>query len=70
MTMIFTTTIIAVDPKDGITKEWSGPRVVAATREEAMAKIADRGYLMLDEGYLVAEIDEETGKKTDFIFWT
>lgn len=67
---IFTTKLRAVDPKDGELKTWAGPRVKAITPAEARHKIQDMGcgYLELD-GYLNAEIDEDTGEKTEFIFW-
>ena len=62
-TYLFTTEIIAKDPKDGIMKKWSGPNIPADTWEEAEWFIQKYGlgYCKIT-GQLIEEInltDEE-----------
>lgn len=53
----FTTTIRAIDPKDGKLKTWSGQRITARSWEEAKKFVQDNGMGYLDvDGEFAAEI--------------
>jgi len=57
MPKIFTTRLKAIDPKDGILKDWSGERIVAETEKEAIEWCSEnRGYLKVD-GQLEEELE-------------
>ena len=47
---IYTTLIRAIDPKDGELKEWCGPKISAATLEEAryICQQSGMGYCEVD----------------------
>lgn len=62
--MTFQTMTLAIDPKDGKLKKWIGPRIEAISLKDAQEKIKEFGYLQVT-GHLHAEIDEETGVKTN-----
>ena len=62
----FTTIIQAVDPMDGILKEWLGPYIQAQNIDQAINYCRNNiGYCKVD-GELIAEVDEETGIIIDF----
>lgn len=65
--MKFTTNLLAIDPKDGVIKEWVGPTIEAPSFQLAEDKINQDGlgYLSI-RGQLIASIDEETGSKINF----
>jgi len=64
---IFTTTIRAIDPKDGELKLWFGPNINAISFQDAR-KWCDNNDLGYCEilGELVAEIETEIDPNTDF----
>jgi hypothetical protein len=67
--MTFTTKIKAYDPKDCQIKTWSGPRIQAISWAEAEHICAETMPYAWVDGLLWAEIDEETGKKDNFLYW-
>lgn len=65
--MKFTTNLLAIDPKDGVIKEWVGPTIDAPSFELAEEQILKTGlgYLSI-RGQLISSIDEETGSTINF----
>lgn len=67
--MKFTTRIRAIDPRDGVLKEWMGQNIEALTfgLAEDYCQRNGLGYCEVD-GILISEIDENTGDKIDYDF--
>jgi len=63
----YTTEILAIDPNDNRIKKWAGPYIEAISMDHAkhICQTKELGYCRVT-GVLVAEVDYETGEKTDY----
>jgi hypothetical protein len=63
----YTTTLLAIDAKDGQIKQWVGEIIEAPSFElaEQWLQLNGKGYLTIS-GKLISTVDEQSGNKISF----